>query len=282
MAVTMPSDIFLFRPRNEISSAENLGEFIRMCRDDLHALGRNLPWHSVYWPAEPGSAYPGVTFTRLGENSKMLTSDSSMSEPFVSFAKAYYRYDFAHKPTKDTKHLAALKCIEAALVELTGGSDCSMINHRILDHAATLARRHYKAPYQVGRNLALIASFLSDKSLVPRIARWKNPISRPNSVPRTGKVAAERREARLPSDAAMDALAELFFLNLSAPRDVATTSFVAIATAVPSRGSEIVELPEDCEVEEKNKAGKVVYGLRFRPKKGADLNLTEIAGGPNS
>lgn len=192
-----------------------------------------------------------------------------MSEPFLSLAKAYYRYSDAHRPSGDNKLLAALKCIEAALMACTGGACPKDIDQRVLDEAASTASNHYKMPYGVGRNISIFARFISEKGLVAKQLQWKNPFQRPVSNVRTGRAAAEHRSKRLPSDAALDAIAEIFFRASVSPRDIVTTSFAAIALSVPSRGSEILELPIDCEVEEKTGDAKTAYGLRFWPKKGA-------------
>ena len=74
----------------------------------------------------------------------------------------------------------------------------------------------------------------------------------------------------MPSQAALDALPKVFRLATE-PVDVIVSSVAALLCASPDRISEVLMLPENCEVrQKKNKDGGEVYGLRWWPAKGAE------------
>lgn len=67
----------------------------------------------------------------------------------------------------------------------------------------------------------------------------------------------------MPSSDALSALAEVFANNPSDPRDIFTSSVFALLMSAPSRISEVLSLPVDCEVTEIDRKGVSRYGWRF-------------------
>src|SRR5262249_8223064 len=63
-------------------------------------------------------------------------------------------------------------------------------------------------------------------------------------------------------------LADIFASNPTEPRDIFTSSVSAMLLCAPSRISEILSLPVDCEVWQLKKDGSKAYGWRFQPGKG--------------
>lgn len=259
------TDIIQFVPRRNLAAQENLADFIRACRDELKVFGADLDWPANAWPQV------GVTFGNLDQATRKLDPAKVLRQPFLDFAKAYFRYQQGHKPTKALMEISALRCTERALIERCGGADLQDLDAAVLDRAAVIAREHNSAgrAYHVGRELARLASFVSEKHLIPAWLDWKNPISRPTDTVRTGKKAREEREKKLPSSEALDALAEIFAKDPAEPKDVFTTSASAMLLSASSRASEVLALPEDCEVWETKRDGTKAYGWRFQPGKGA-------------
>ena len=85
---------------------------------------------------------------------------------------------------------------------------------------------------------------------------------------RTGLKARQRREKKLPNEDILNALADIFSKNPSSARDIFTSSVCAMLLCAPSRISEILTLPEDCEVWQTKRDGTKAYGWRFQPGKG--------------
>jgi hypothetical protein len=158
-----------------------------------------------------------------------------------------------------------------ALLE-TGTADAVGTTGYVLNRAAQqlAGRLAPSSAYVVANQLQMLADFLRDNRLMAVPTRWINPLPPPeNHRTRLGKAADERRVARMPSKAALEAPPQIF-LMATAPADVLVSSMTAILCAAPDRISEVLCLPADCEVRQKlGRADEDAYGLRWQPAKGA-------------
>ena len=100
------------------------------------------------------------------------------------------------------------------------------------------------------------------------VESWKSPIPRKRDLIQTGAKAKKRREKKLPSEDVLQAMAEIFANNSQEPKDIFTSSVFALTMCAPSRISEILELPVDCEFETTDREGNLCYGLRYFGGKG--------------
>jgi hypothetical protein len=262
------SSIFYFSSRSEIAASQNLEVFIERCRNELTVFGADLDFDSWLWPKV-------ANFTTLGSGSRSCSIEDKMAEPFISFAKAYFRYQQGHRPAKTRNESKALKVLERALTEAHGEPDILKLDASILDRAALIAREHYaSAAYQCGRELARLAKFVSDNHLISKpCGTWKNPISRPQDDNKVGKKAREARSRKLPSRDAVLAMGDIFANAGDDPRDIFTSSVFALLMSGSVRITEVLHLPVDCEVHDFNQQGEPVYGLRFYSGKGFGANI---------
>jgi hypothetical protein len=262
-----------FVPRAELEANDNLKEFIRLCRDELTKFGSDLRWSDWHWKG-------GGNFTKIGVRARGVKVSDLLADAFVEFAKAYFRYQQAHRPTKGRNEMRALRVIEAALLQLGKSPIITELNQTVLDHAAAIAREHYSGgtAYHCGRELERLARFVTSKHLVPTsIATWRNPIGKPSDMRiQTGPVAKELRDNKLPAPECLDALAEIFSNCPTAPKDIFTTSVFAMSMCAPSRGTELLLSPADLEWEEKDSQGEVRYGWRFFSGKGFEGDIKWI------
>lgn len=269
----MTAELRHFSPRATLAASENCAEFIRMCRDDLTVFGIHLNWDGISWPK-------AANFTKLGIPSQGYVESDRLDDAFIDFAKAYFRYQQGHHPTGTKNESKALRVIEAALLQIHGTASIFRLNTAVLDEAALLARGHYSpfAAYHCGREIQRLARFVSDKHLIDAdLGTWKSPIKKPSDITiQTGAKAKEIQESKLPSQEALDALAEIFAQNPSHPRDIFTSATFAMTMCAPVRISEILELPADCEVEERDAQGTVQYGWRFYSAKGYEGDIKWI------
>lgn len=267
------ADLRHFSPKSDLSASEILAEFIRMCRDDLTVFGADIVWNDTNWPK-------AANFTKLGVKSQGYKESDRLDDAFIDFAKAYFRYQQGHNPTGTKNESKALRVIEAALLQATGSADVAGLDFAVLDEAAVFSRGHYSpmAAYHCGRELQRLASFVSEKHLIPSdLSTWKSPIKKPSDITiRTGAKAKAIQEKRLPSQDALDALAEIFANDPTDPKDIFTSSTFAMTMGAPSRISEILDLPDDCEVEELDKDGILQYGWRFYSAKGYEGDIKWI------
>lgn len=262
-----------FSPKSDRSASKNLAEFIRMCRDDLTVFGTDLDWNDTSWPK-------AANFTKLGAPSRGFNPSDRMDDGFIDFAKAYFRYQQGHRPTGTKNESKALRVIEAALLQTKGSAEIAGLDFGVLDEAAVLARGHYStmAAYHCGRELQRLASFVSEKHLIPSdLSTWKSPIKKPPDITiQTGAKAKAIQDKKLPSQEALDALAEVFANNPTNPKDIFTSSTFAMTMCAPVRITEILELPANCEVEELDSKGDVQYGWRFYSAKGYEGDIKWI------
>jgi hypothetical protein len=264
----------LFKPRHALDSESNLNEFIRFCREDLAVYGNDLDWNSNYWKVA------GASFGEFGTRAYSGKLPSSlMQQPYLDFAKAYFRYISGVNPNKgNLQVLTALKAIELGLRRMSGASDLNNLNNTVLDHVLDIVSSRFCKPtaYHVGRNVKHIVGFLNDKHLIPSHIEWSSPLKQPYTHVRTGRKAEERRQKRMPDNELLNIIGHIFSKDLTYARDIITTSVIAVLMGAPSRISEVLSLQEDCEVWEKDKNGNIVYGLRFWPAKGGLPEIKQI------
>ncbi len=272
------SEIVLFRPKAELDASGNLSGFVTSCRNDLTVFGTDLPFDEDVWDVTKALALKGhgkkrhrLVFSTLGGGKDRPLR--FMPEPFLSFSKAYLRYMHGFRPTKIIAfRLTALRALEAALSEDGEAPDPVRTDTGVLNRAAQLIAQHYTeaAAYRIGGQLEMTADFLAKNRLTVAPVRWRNHLSRPEDTVRVGVEFDNRRRAKMPSQAALDALPKTFTLATK-PSDVIISSVAAILCASPDRISETLMLPKDCEVRQKTgENGGEAYGLRWWPAKGAE------------
>lgn len=271
------AEIVLFTPKVELDATANLRGFIDMCRNRLTVFGQDLPFQNHTWDVTEAV----VTKGKGGKRERITFSNAAtvddkvpemMGEPFLSFAKGYTRYMHGMRPTKAIHNrMAALRALESALSENGATPDPVQVDSRVLNRAAQIVSERFGdgAAYRVGGQLEMVATFMAENRLTAVPVRWHNPIKRPSSAVRVGKEADERRSEKMPSLAVLDALPKVFRLATE-PADVITASVAAILLSAPDRVSEVLTLPEACEVREPRKGQEDAYGLRWWPAKGAE------------
>ncbi len=266
------AEIFHFKPKSEMDAERNMLEFIYKCKTELTVFGNELDWDSWRWPK-------AGNFTKSGAKSSTTDEADKLDDDFIDFAKAYFRYQQGHKPTGAKNELKALRTIEAALLQSNVPASIHNLSISILDNASQLMRDSYLrgSDYHGGRELERLAKFATSKKLIATdLSGWRNPISRKTDTIQTGQKAKERRDKKLPSEEALTALAEIFAANPSEPKDIFTSCVFAMLMCAPSRITEVLELPVDCEIEEIDSKGVSRYGWRFYAGKGFGADIKWI------
>lgn len=269
------ADIIVFTPRTDLDASANLRAFIDLCRNKLSVFGRNLPFDDDIWdvtahvPTNARKTTQSFAFRAWG--STRTASAGPLAEPFRSFAKAYVRYQYGVRPAKNMQHwMMALRALEVALTENGGDANPIRIDAGILNRAAQLLEAQYSnaTAYNVAGCLDVIAEFLVTHCLLQVPLQWTHSLKYNYVRTRVGAAFDARREEKLPSQRALDALANLFHL-VQQPGDVLVSAVTAILCSAPDRISEVLALPVDCEVKQPAQDGSVAYGLRWWPAKGA-------------
>ncbi|MFG0350832.1 integrase [Pseudomonas sp. zbq_5] len=255
------TNVLQFVPKAQLTSRQNLEEFILMCRDRLTVFGADLDWYSHAWP-QVGN------FTKKDAPSRGFTPDQLLDSGIMSFAKAYVRYQQGFKPSKLKNEFKAIRCIEAALLEIKGCADITQTDISVLNAAAEVARTYEATSYQAGISLVKLVEFLNESGIVQAPITWKNPIKKPKEINRTDSVGKQKRDEKMPPDYLLEAMAEIFNNDLLGARDRFTSSIFALCMCAPSRITEVQDLPVNCLHREVDSKGVERTGLRFYAGKG--------------
>ncbi|WP_156375581.1 hypothetical protein [Methylobacterium sp. Leaf125] len=222
-------------------------------------------------------------FTESKAGSRSEEDRQPLREPFGAFLKAIVRLreDAAPKHLDDHATLLRAGRYLHAEMESIGYDPCLLLP----DHFDAAARASVKADagstaYALGKKLVEIADWINRYNTARVRIDFRNPNPRIDDTnARIGKDADARRAAKLPSDAALDALAEIANL-VTEDVDVLRMRTIELLVCGGWRINELLSIPADCEVEEAAyENGKPVlgadgqpvvhYGIRYYGEKGA-------------
>ncbi len=261
------AEIVQFVPKAELDARGNLTAFIRLCREELSAFGGLATWDEDRWQ-------DGKAVVVFGTKTAPLTSYSfvPLAEPFKQFAKAYIRYDYSHRPVVSLSYrIQALRCVEAALRDSPGPVDIQRITGAVMDASAQKCREFATSDdfiHKTGLDLVKLFDFLRRNHLVPSLPAWKSPFRKPTILTEDlGEAGREHREKKLPSHAAMLAMAEVF-AEANDKESRYFSSIMALLMTAPSRGSEPFKLPTNCLQWEADDNGEQQMLFRWRAAKG--------------
>jgi len=277
------SDIALFVPINNKNAQVNLDEFIRFAKEDLTVFGSDLDFESNIWDVsntldlKANKAKQNLIFSDFRSSRERRMTHVFINEPYLSFTKASIRYLYGLRTAKGIFHrLMLFRVLGEALSEY-GKNSPIFLNQDIVNRASQIIIDNYSPTlaYRLGGKLEFIVEFISTNKLIHNPFEWRNPIKRPSDTQRIGEEADKRREEKMPSKAALNALPQIFRM---ATRDI--HSIVSATTAIllssPDRINEVLRLDIGCEVMRKNSDGTELYGLRFRGSKGAESHIKDI------
>lgn len=278
----MDDRVILFKPRAEQTAEDNLREFITLARESLRAFGSELVFDADSWDV--------TNFVRLKRRNSCSSirfhgfpsgrgqrDSCCLPQPYKDFAKAYCRYDYALCAyTTVSSRLAALRSLAVALEETENCVTPIKAGLGHFNRACAILNERYQASaaYFAGVELKRISQFLVEHQLCTVPIQWQNPLLAPPNVERrVGPEFDTSRQARLPSSASLEAIAEIFGAA-EKPGDVFTSSVCALLASAPSRINEVLSISKQCEVEEFDpKTNQQLYGLRWRPSKGGKAQI---------
>lgn len=271
----MNNNIILFTPKSEVEANKNVEDFIAFV-ETLNPLNETMDYASPYWKG-------AVNFTKLGVSSKDRSESNLLHFTFMRFAKAYLLYSQTHNRAKTFNEMKAIRAIEHVMMNLNGSVDISKVNLNILNQAATKIESSYSsdAAYHGGSHLEKLKDFLVDKKIIKPII-WVNSIERgENVIEKVGEIGEAHRLKKLPDENALLAIAEIFSYGVKdlSPKDIFTTSSIAILLAAPARASELFYLKKDCIHEDTDRSGNKALGLKWYSGKGYGYEVEWI---PNS
>ncbi|EEN7936591.1 DNA-binding protein, partial [Salmonella enterica] len=193
---------------------------------------------------------------------------------FIDFAKAYMFHIHSFNRSKSNQNtLSMLKIIEFVLLKLYGEANIIKCNNIIFDECARLASAKYSKVQAVGigKELEKLCLFLTgNRMTTSSYFFWVNPLRHKITQSWKGYEPSLEGHSKLPDIKSVIAIAEIFSKDESqlSTRDIFTTSVLTLLMCAPGRISEILSLPADCEITEKDDKGIERYGLRFFSAKG--------------
>ncbi len=269
----MSATVLHFTPRAELEPQENLQAFIEMCKQS-DVLQARTQFEADTWEAgrfKGQNKKHRVVFS-TDEAAALGQAEPPLPAPFLEFAKAAVVYQQSQHPvTSQGPRILALRCLEAALREWNKGSRPTAVDEQVLDTAVEIARKRVSADvaYRVAGQLKLFAKLMNDKGFISLRQPWVHGLRKPDNLgSRISKEAIAAREEKLPSAAALRALAGIF-REATAPADVLVSSYTALMLCAPERINEVLRLRRNCLVEGEGRfEGKL--GLRWSGSKLAE------------
>ena len=277
-------NIVLFRSRAELGAESNLREFVRFARDELTIFGHDLPFDDDSWDITSYLITSGKRINRRRVSFTQFSSDrtskaATMGEPFLSFAKAFLRYEQVLHPVDMSRRIAALRVLEATLAATGAPPNPIHASPDTFNRAVGLLTRKYspKTAYHIARMLERIVVFLIEHRLVIVRFQWKSFLTPPlETADRIGREFDQRREKKLPNKVALEALADIY-CEAKQPEDVVPTATLGLLLCAPSRIGEALSLPDQCEHWARDpETGEKFLRLRWWPSKGADPMLKDV------
>ena len=125
--------------------------------------------------------------------------------------------------------------------------------------------------------LRAIARFLTENHISRTdLGGWKSGLGRPTSARQVGTKADEESREKLPSEAGMRAIADLFAMNSSDTPTAMVAAIWALLLCAPWRINEVLRLHVNAEYEERNTGGEMRCGLRYYGSKGFEHDIKWI------
>ena len=277
----------------------NLASFVARARAEVAAFGADLDFDSPVWDvtgvhrARASSTNQAAKLyftTHDGGTSKSIEGRDPIQEPFASFLKAIVRLREEGGHVDAQIHKTTIRA-GRYLYEVTaecGHDPCSLVPDHFQRAATACAQREQpSSAYRVGITLVGIADWANRYGISKVRIDFKNPLSRvAHDGTRIGREADKRRADKLPSEAALGALAAIANL-VEDPADVLRIRCVELLACGGWRINELLTLPADCEVFDPvtengspvlDPEGKQVerYGIRYFGEKGAGPRIKWI------
>lgn len=268
-------DFILFKPRERFSAEQQVKYFIAEAK---RITAFDHPTEPLDWGAVNWGKWLGVSFVKQGVGahrlrkraSVSLSSEEILDDEIIEFAKAYTLYRQSLNNTGDITEVPAIRAVEIALIELRGSANITLVDETVLDRAAEVIKEHNAKgrDYTIGQAIQHLAGFLTEMKLVVRPLNWENPIKKHKDLSNGHRERSDDAKKKLPSQASLDALAEIFASRPTAVRDIVTSSSAAMLMCAPSRIGELVEALVDPFVEKETKAGKKELFVQWYGEKG--------------
>lgn len=260
------SNVIYFKPDERNCAVNNVISFVDYYRSIISDNEITKDWNALSW----GGIY---RFTRF-DFSDDRNCNEPLNESFIDFAKAYIKCSILFGKRKEHKKaLRVLKVLEFVLLDLLGNANVNECNNAVLDKCASIIYGKYAKSVSANtcKELEKIINVLKLNRMIdlPHLD-WISPLRFKARKSWVGYDKNLKGHSKLPDIESLLIIASIFAKKDEelSQRDIFTTSVVALLCCAPSRISEILALPSDCEISEIDSRGIRRYGLRFFSGKG--------------
>ncbi|MDE8558843.1 DNA-binding protein [Pantoea vagans] len=256
-----------------VSYSKNLANFIKEMEGDFYIENNKMTWNTITWSGYYN--FYKYDFAKGKRNCIPLDFD------FILFAKAYIKHLHFHGRRKDYNlRMSVLKILESVLLSESKSAKLYNCSNYIFDKCVEVFTQIYSeiTAYQAGKELKEIEKFLRETNLADLgYVHWINPLRMPAYEVKCYDHNLAGHD-KLPDISFLVELAKVFSQDDKelSTRDMFTSSVLALLMCAPSRISEILSLPADCEVWETDSKGYEKYGLRFFSAKGYEGDVKWI------
>jgi integrase len=205
-----------------------------------------------------------VYFTRYGTNDQPLPADYSR------VVKSWLVLD-RRSPGNMGLRLAGARILWEAILTRRSGEPATFrwqtLSEEDLSQAELLMRAHWSlsTTYKRMMSLLVFTRFLASRNLC-RPLYYTPQTPRVEDFNRHTIAGQQARRDRLPTEAVLNGLADIYREHAVEPRDKLRAAALAILVVTGFRIGELLTLPLDCEVRE-TRGGQPRYGLRYYREK---------------
>jgi len=235
------ADIIHFQPKHEISAKQNLDSFIEHCKNTLTLYDDQGGWQSNNWQHKQKSRSIAMTFSKYRAKSNPASFDP-LDEPFLSFAKAYIRYNQSIKAVSSvTNKMVALRMLHDALVAVHGIANVLQTDGLVIGELETITKQRVTNKdrrNKIGYQIEILLEFIRSKRIVPALQSWENPWPKVGAkAERTDEDSRKWQDTRCPSMHQMLALADCF-ANAETLEDKYWSSVITLLMFAPGRAGD--------------------------------------------
>lgn len=291
--------IEILETRPQRDARQRLADFIDHARNGCAAYGSDLDWASYVWdvtdhcpqPVHKSHGSSKIYFTtHEGGTSKSMEGRTPLPEPLCSLIKAIVRTSQDERPQTVHPLGRVVNAARDLALELADRNHdpCLLLPEDFAAAARRAKKRSTgKSVYRLGQALELIAKRIDELGIAFCRLDWKNPHPRvANNGSRQSSVAESAREASIPDDEVLNALAAMWNA-IDTESDTVLMGCVTLLHCAPWRIVETLSVADGCEAEEQkqgrdgdvfdtNGVGVFRYGIRYWKEKSGEPDVKWI------
>lgn len=265
----------LYVVHNNKNSLDRLDNYILEGKEIFHSYDFPFKWEDNKWRGF--GTFKSLIKRETGRNQR-----KEMDEGFSDFCKALLIHKHMLNPSASYSSLiSAMWLLDISLKEKYRVSDIRLIDEMVFENAFDRAKSLYKPTtlFNISSKLEKISEIIFQNGFATKAyLKWKNPVSAPTPELYGSFEHLISEEGKLCGLKSIEALAAIFAKDDSklSDQDIFTTSVFALLMCAPSRITEILSLPCDCEYYALDSNRVERFGLRFFSLKGYGANIKWI------